>query len=102
MAAPAARVVAVPWDEAVLICARCARRQHRADKKGRTELRRELKRALRDTPHRRARVLEVGCLGLCPKQGQVVARAAQLVAGQLVVLDGKADGEAAAAALFGG
>jgi len=66
-------------------------------------LRGELKRALK----RRGlgdsiRIVDSGCLDLCPKDGQTVATGRQLAEGRLLVVDPKASGEDVARLLFGG
>jgi predicted metal-binding protein len=95
------QIVAAPWSEVVLVCAKCAAKAGRGHK-GKTELRGELKRALK----RRGlgdsvRVLDASCLDLCPKDGQTVATGRQLADGQLLVVSPEASGEEVARLLFG-
>jgi predicted metal-binding protein len=96
------RTETAPWSDIVLVCAKCAAKAGRGHK-GKTELRSELKRALK----RRGlgdsiRVVDCSCLDLCPKDGQTVASGRQLAEGRLLVVDPEASGEQVAALLFGG
>ena len=66
--------VATPWEEIVVVCAKCSRKlkggfgPEREDK-----LRTVLKNALRTTGRRRqVRVIEGACFGLCPKKAVTV------------------------------
>ena len=67
-----------PWRDMLLVCRKCAAKGKvggfGAD--GRDTLPDALKQALRDRRQRREiRVLEVGCLGICPKGAVTVVRA---------------------------
>jgi predicted metal-binding protein len=90
-----------PWTEVVLVCAKCAAKLGRG-RKGKTELRGEIKHALkrRGLGHT-VRVVETGCLDLCPKDGQTVATARQMSEGRLSVFEPEADGERVVKVLFG-
>jgi len=76
---PAIDVTPTPWREIVLVCRKCTRRLDGGfGKKRREPLRSELKAALRAAGHRReVRVIETGCLGLCPKGAVTVAIASR-------------------------
>ncbi|WP_051362386.1 (2Fe-2S) ferredoxin domain-containing protein [Solimonas soli] len=68
---------AAGWDELLLICRKCVKRQARAGS-GRP-LRKELKRRLKaQAGGPRVRVVDCGCLDLCPKHGITVARGGEL------------------------
>lgn len=70
-----------PWSLLVLVCGTCARRA------GRKGLRSDLKSGLKTaSDHRRVKVAETGCLGLCPKRAIVVATPADLARGAAFVL----------------
>lgn len=58
-----------PWQEVLLICGKCSRKLDGGfGRKGKHGLKDVLRDTLKETGQRRAvRVLEVGCLGLCPK-----------------------------------
>jgi predicted metal-binding protein len=95
------QIVAAPWSEVVLVCAKCAAKAGRGHK-GKTELRGELKRALKQRGlGDSVRVLDASCLDLCPKDGQTVATGRQLAEGRLLVVDPEASGEEVARLLFG-
>jgi predicted metal-binding protein len=95
------RTETAPWSDIVLVCAKCAAKAGRGHK-GKTELRGELKRALK----RRGlgdsvRVVDSSCLDLCPKDGQTIASGRQLAEGRLLVVEPDASGEDVAGLLFG-
>ena len=69
-----------PWSEAVLVCGACARR---SDRKIKGELKADWK--LRGGVGR-LRIVEIGCLGLCPKRGIVTLAAPDLARGEVYVL----------------
>ena len=80
------RLVATPapksWSEVVFVCAKCMKRQDRR------EVRKELKRALKQSGRRDVHVIASGCFDLCPKRGVTIARGRDLgVFAQLHVLD---------------
>jgi hypothetical protein len=96
-----AEVEPVPtrWDTLLLVCRKCIRKRDGAA----DELRRGLRRALRDlgVPDRhRIRVVETGCLDVCPKEGVTAARIGRGPAGAVVVVPPPFDPEAAVKALF--
>ncbi len=65
------------WDDVVFVCSEC---MERGDDELAT-LRKWLKRELRDRGlKKRIRVIECGCLDLCPKRGVVLARGSELAA----------------------
>ena len=76
---PTIEVTPTPWREIVLVCRKCTRRLDGGfGKKHRESLRSELKTALRTAGRRRdVRVIEIGCLGLCPKGAVTVAIASR-------------------------
>ena len=83
-----------PWLDVILVCAKCAR------KAGRKRFAKELKGALKGSSSGRpARVVEVGCLDLCPKRRLTLATGPDLAAGRLWVLPGSTDASEAAAHL---
>lgn len=92
-------LVPTRWDTLLLVCRKCIRkRDGKAD-----ELRRGLRRALREleVPDRhRIRVVETGCLDVCPKEGVTAARIGRRSPGGVVVVPPPFDAEAAVAALF--
>ena len=71
-------VVATPWREFVLVCAKCSRKLDGGfGLDGEQGLRGALKDELRERGRRReVRVVEGGCFGLCPKGGVAVAHGA--------------------------
>jgi hypothetical protein len=90
-----------PWSEVVLICSKCATKLGRG-RKGKTELGREVKHALKKQGlDKRVRVVETTCFDLCPKGGQVVATGRQLAGAELIVAPPDADGELIVKLLFG-
>ena len=90
-----------PWSDVILICAKCAAKLGRG-RKGKTELRGEIKHALKRRGLGHAvRVVETTCLDLCPKGGQTVATKSQIADGRLSVFGPEADGEAVVKVLFG-
>jgi hypothetical protein len=88
------RLIAAPapksWSEVVFVCAKCMKRQDRRD------VRKELKRALKEAGRRDVRVIASGCFDLCPKRGVTIARGRDLgVRPGLHVLDNGDDAELA-------
>ena len=68
-----------PWRDMLLVCRKCAAKGKGGGfgRDGRDTLPDALKQALRDRRKRReTRVLEVGCLGICPKGAVTVVRGA--------------------------
>jgi len=91
-----ARSEPAPFDDVVLICAKCAAKLGRG-RKGKTELKGEVKDALkRHGLGKSVRVAETTCLDLCPKNGQTIALGGGLAEGRLWVLDADADGDTVA------
>jgi hypothetical protein len=89
-----------PWSEVVLVCAKCAAKLGRG-RKGKTELRGEIRHALKARGlGKRVRVVETGCLDLCPKDGQTIATGRQLAKGRLAVFGPRADGDEVVEGLF--
>ena len=93
------REAKAPFSQAVLFCGKCARKLDGGfGKQGRKTLRSELKRAFKRGGWREAagkvRMVEVSCLGLCPKRRQVVVTAELLARRRLLVVEpGAAAGE---------
>lgn len=79
MSKPPIEITPTPWREIILVCRKCTRRLDGGfGKKRRQPLRSELKTALRAAGRRReVRVIEIGCLGLCPKGAVTVAIASR-------------------------
>jgi hypothetical protein len=83
---------AAPFRDLVLVCSKCAAKAGRGSRL-KTELRGEIKTALKTRGVRKVRVLETGCLDICPKNGQTLAVGGLLAQGRLIVVPAKADGE---------
>jgi len=93
------RLEPAPWSDVVVICTKCAAKLGRGHK-GKTELRGEVKHALKKRGLKDIRVVETSCLDLCPKGGQTVATTRQMAKGKLTVVGPDADGEAVVKLLF--
>ena len=90
---PIAKIEPAPFEDVLIICSKCAAKLGRG-RKGKTELRGELKHALKKRGlGKSVRVVETTCLDLCPKGGQTVALGRDLAAGRLWVVGPDADGE---------
>ncbi len=78
--------VATGWTDALLICRKCSRKLDGGfGEKGKETLRRALRAALRATGQRgRIGLVEVACLGVCPKHAVTTARASR--PGNLVII----------------
>lgn len=90
MSDPEASTLATPptaakagWKELVLVCRKCSRAQSAGvDGKG-TPLRKWLKRELKARgAGKRMRVVDSGCLDLCPRRGVTIARGSELMRGK--------------------
>jgi hypothetical protein len=66
---------AASWDELLLVCRKCAKRQSHA--RDGLPLRKVLKQALKGAAPR-MRVVECACLDLCPKDGVTLALGSEL------------------------
>jgi predicted metal-binding protein len=88
-----AKIEPAPWSDVVLVCAKCAAKLGRG-RKGRSDLRGEIKQALKQAGLKGVRVADVGCLDLCPKGGQTVAVGRQMANGRLTVVGPQANGAA--------
>jgi predicted metal-binding protein len=68
-----------PWRELLLVCRKCGDKLDGGyGPKRKDELPDAFKQVLRDTGRRReVRILEVGCLGVCPKNGVTVMHGAR-------------------------
>ena len=90
----AGRWARAPFRRAVLVCGKCERKLdgegfgRGGDQSARKALKRAAKSGLWG---RKVRVVETGCLDLCPKRRQVVAAADALGAGRLLVIAPGAD-----------
>ena len=80
-----------PWREIAMVCGKCSRKLHGGfGKKGKHGLADVLKDALKAAGRRReVRVVEVGCLGLCPKRAVTAVSSAQ--PGQVLAVPSGAD-----------
>ena len=90
------RVVRLGRGATILLCGKCLKRH--ADGKA---LRRAVKteaRAVADPASGKVRIVKIGCLGLCPRRAVVVASAAGLARGEVVLVR---DAAGAATALPG-
>lgn len=66
--------VEAPWQGVALVCRKCSKKLPGGFGPDDEKLSKALRRALRAAGRRRAlRVVEVGCLGLCPKKAVTVA-----------------------------
>ncbi len=73
------RTLPAPWRNVAMVCGKCSRKLHGGfGKKRKLDLAQALKGALKDSGRRRElRVVEVGCLGLCPKRAVTAVTSAQ-------------------------
>jgi predicted metal-binding protein len=78
--------VATGWDDTLLICRKCSKKLRGGfGPDGRDTLRQAARTVLRATGRRgRVGIMEVGCLGVCPKRAVTTARASQPGALQIV------------------
>lgn len=76
---PAIIATPAPWQHILLLCTKCSRKLDGGfGKKGKHELMQVLRDALKATGQRRAlRLVEVGCLGLCPKRAVTIVSSAR-------------------------
>ena len=81
-----------PWQQVALVCGKCSRKLRGGfGRKGKRDLAEVIKDAAKATGRRRAvRVLEVGCLGLCPKRAVSAIGMGQ--PGQVLVVPAGTDG----------
>lgn len=95
-------MVRTGFSDLVLVCTKCAKRQGMKKGAVRVMLKRSLKHRanLSGSRKSKARVVEVGCLGPCPKRALAVATSASLAAHRIHLLDPLGSPEAAAALLF--
>ncbi|WP_243214583.1 MULTISPECIES: (2Fe-2S) ferredoxin domain-containing protein [Methylobacterium] len=85
------------FSELVLVCGKCVKRQGLKKGSVRRLLRRELKARV---PSRKLRVVEVGCLGPCPKRALAAATADSLAKRRIHLLDPAATPAQSIDALF--
>ena len=97
--AGAVEAIRAPWDGVALVCRKCGKKLDGGfGPKGRDSLRDVLRAALRGAGRRRAlKVLEVKCLGLCPKGAVTVI--GPHAPGQVLAVKRGTSGEAVLAAL---
>jgi predicted metal-binding protein len=90
-----------PWHEVIILCRKCGKKCHGGFGPKRKEtLRDTLRQALRDIGRRRqVRVMETGCLGICPKDGVTALNATS--PGTIHVIATGTSGEAAIRILLG-
>jgi|GEM_PF-4669630 hypothetical protein len=90
MTFPIESPIAARWNEVVLVCKKCMKRQ------GREQLRADLRSELKSRKCKDIRVVACGCLDLCPKRGVTVVRGSELAEQppRLHVLDNHAGIEA--------
>ena len=93
---------AAPWQHVALVCGKCSRKLGGGfGKKGKHDLLDVLKGAAKAAGQRRAmRMMEVGCLGLCPKRA--VSAVSSVRPDEVVVVPAGAEGAAVLARLMGG
>ena len=91
-----------PWQQVALVCGKCSRKLGGGfGKKGKHDLLDVLKDAAKAAGQRRAmRVMEVGCLGLCPKRA--VSAVSSMKPDEVVVVPAGTEGAAVLARLMGG
>ena len=85
------RVVRPRWGGAILLCGKCLKR-HDEGKALRQHLKAVVKEqaAVRPT-QRKIRIVKIACVGLCPRRAVVVASAASLSAGEVLLVRDAAD-----------
>ena len=88
-----------PWRDMVLVCGKCSRKLGGGfGKKGKHDLKEMLRDTLKEAGRRRElRVVEVGCLGLCPKRA--VAAVSTARPGEVLVVPQGADSASLLSAL---
>ncbi|MGU3359409.1 (2Fe-2S) ferredoxin domain-containing protein [Methylobacterium sp. M6A4_1b] len=91
------RLARAGFSELVLVCGKCVKRQGLKKGSVRRQLRRELKARV---TARKLRVVEVGCLGPCPKRALAVATADSLAKQRIHLLDPAAPAAQSIDALF--
>ncbi|MET0427864.1 MAG: (2Fe-2S) ferredoxin domain-containing protein [Microvirga sp.] len=78
------RAAKADFDDLVVVCSKCAKRQGLAKR----EFGRSLKRAFkRETGGRKMRVVEAGCLGPCPKRQIAVATPESIGRSRVLLLE---------------
>jgi predicted metal-binding protein len=87
------QLVSAPWQDVLAVCRKCGKKMKGGfGPKNKQSLPDLLKQHLRATGRRQAlRVLEVGCLGLCPKNGVTAIQGSQ--PGRMLVLPRGLDAE---------
>ena len=68
-----------PWSDVIILCRKCGKKRDGGfGKKRKESLKAALRQATRDSGRRRQiRVLETGCLGICPKDGVTALNASR-------------------------
>lgn len=93
---------ATPWRTVILVCRKCGKKLKGGfGPRQKEALRSELRQALRSTGRRRdVRIMEIGCLGLCPKQAVTALNAT--CPGTLHVIPAGTEAAEALGTLLGG
>ena len=76
----AVRLVTTGWTDTLLICRKCSKKLRKGGfgPGGRKTLRQAARAVLRASQRRgQIGIIEVGCVGICPKRGVTTARASQ-------------------------
>lgn len=96
------RYARAKFGDVVLVCTKCAKRQGLPKGAVRTILKRALKESGGSSKGGllKPRLVEVGCLGPCPKRTVAVATTASLAEGRIVLIDPAGDRRAILAALL--
>ena len=91
-----------PWRDVILVCRKCGKKLRGGfGAKRKDDLKAVLRQALREAGRRHdVRVIETGCLGVCPKRGVTALNASHPSA--IHVIPAGMDGEAAARTLLRG
>jgi hypothetical protein len=96
------RYARAKFDAVVLVCTKCAKRQGLPKGTLRSVLKRAMKERAGSSKERMAkpRLVEVGCLGPCPKRAIAVATTASLARGRIALVDPAGDRQAILDALL--
>lgn len=94
------RVLRPGWKQIAMVCKSCERRGKAPKKFGAKQVGKALSRALRNARQPRTRIVQTGCLGLCPKKAIAVAAAAPGAALHVIAWHKVDDPQQALVALF--
>jgi len=96
------KAISTPWTDVIVVCRKCGKKRDGGfGDKRKQSLKAVLRQALRESGRRRQiRVMETGCLGICPKDGVTALNATR--PGMLRVIATGSNGPAALEALLGG